>query len=311
MDQLSIHVPGTARSFARITRLPLLARLQVANPDAELRGLQYAFDRAARGAHRLVHSIFGQPAPAALEISFADRSTLGISVDARMPHYVEFVSRSLHGGYRPLETLLLDAMLPQARVFFDVGAQWGYFTWLALTNPGFKGTVYSFEQSPALVAELERIRDGGRFNDVHVMPYGLADYDGVATQDASRNRTPISVKRLDDLDLPPPDLIRIGTPGLERAMLEGASATIRAHLPAIMFGSLNPLSEDAPILFDLLRDNGYRFHVVQATESGVALSPAAPETVFGPGDLFAAPQSRLAALLGDHHIADPPSTTSV
>lgn len=326
MDQLSIHIPGEPRQFAAITHLPPLARFQVRHPDVKPRGVRRLAAKGIRIAYRLYHNIFGQPAPAALELVCRDRSTVGIAVDGGKAIYIDFASRQRHGGYEPEGTLLIDALLPGAATFYDVGANWGYFTWLAATTLRFKGTVYCFETAPALVAELERVRNGARFAHVEIMPFGLSDRDenvpvpkgqsglqGADSGISRRNGKP-AVRRLDDLGLPPPDLVRIDGSHHARAALEGGSATVRAHRPAILFECREAGCEDMHILFDLLRDNEYLFHVVHRTETGIALSPANvsdPDAIPAPCALLAAPHRRLASLLADRHVADPQAATGV
>lgn len=313
MDRQIIDIPADRRRFATIAHLPSTSRLEVGNPLVPPAGIRRFAARAALPARVIVHGIFGRPVHGALELTLADRSTVGIAIDGTSPLYIGYASHERHGGYRPADTLLLDAILPRAKLFYDIGAGWGYFTWLAATNPGFDGTVFSFEISPSRVSELEKIRTAARFANVQIMPYGLLDFDGSLAiaggrrglisrlvPAASRGTSEASVRRLDNLGLPAPDLIRISAGDHVRSALEGGSATIRTHRPAILFECRADLDDDAAILFDMLRSNEYLIYSVAPSATGVTLTridTMRPMTIPGPASLFAAPRSRLSVFM--------------
>jgi len=60
------------------------------------------------------------------------------------------------GQYEPQETCLLRELLHPGDTFFDVGANWGYFTLLAAEQVGAGGRVVSIEADPRIFAMLER-----------------------------------------------------------------------------------------------------------------------------------------------------------
>ena len=78
-----------------------------------------------------------------------------------------FISESIErdGVWEPLETQLILATLRPGDVFFDVGANIGYYSVIASTVVGAEGRVVSFEPDPANFALLSRnIRLNGVMN---------------------------------------------------------------------------------------------------------------------------------------------------
>lgn len=122
------------RQFATIARLPYLARLQVRDPGVKPRGLDRLVSKAARSAWTLLHYRLGLPARGEMTFTFAAGKSARVGIDAARALYIDYASRDAHGGYEPAETLLIDAILPKIRVFYDIGADWGYYSWLAATS---------------------------------------------------------------------------------------------------------------------------------------------------------------------------------
>jgi FkbM family methyltransferase len=90
------------------------------------------------------------------------------------------------------------------------------------------------------------------FATVRIMPFGLSDTNGTApiSDDANGhlsrivnagmpNSTLATVRRLDDLDIPLPDLIKIDVEDHERAVLEGAASVIKTSQPAFPAAACN------------------------------------------------------------------------
>jgi FkbM family methyltransferase len=60
------------------------------------------------------------------------------------------------GLYEPQETLLLKSLLSPGDTFVDVGAHWGYFSFLAAQRVGSGGRVLSIEADPRIFETLAR-----------------------------------------------------------------------------------------------------------------------------------------------------------
>ena len=70
--------------------------------------------------------------------------------DARKPHFGNLYFNADPAGYEPDVSALLSALLKDQRVFFDIGANWGYFTLYASALPAFSGNIHAFEPAPIL-----------------------------------------------------------------------------------------------------------------------------------------------------------------
>ena len=103
---------------------------------------------------------------------------------------------------------------------------------------------------------------------------------GLARIAPSGRGLPIERARLDDLNLPPPRLIKIDVEGHEAEMLKGAIRTISAAKPLIVFESWR--ERDAPQVtlepFQLLHEWGYRFYQPTwlADSAAGAYAPSSP-----------------------------------
>jgi FkbM family methyltransferase len=65
-------------------------------------------------------------------------------------------------------------------VFFDIGANMGYYTLIAAKKVGPTGRVDSFEPSPRMFNELKFNLELNKFNNVHINNIALGDEPGVA-----------------------------------------------------------------------------------------------------------------------------------
>ena len=308
-----MEIQSARRTFATVSRLPWLARMQVRDPDLKPKGAKRIFTKVVRLAWTLLYHRLGLSARGSIVFYTHDGTTINVTVDATKALYIDYASRAAHGGYELAETLLIDAILSRASVFYDVGANWGYFSWLAATSDAFDGRIFSFEISPSMVKELEAIRTGAGFSTVRIMPFGLSDTNGTApiSDDANGhlsrivnagmpNSTLATIRRLDDLDIPLPDLIKIDVEDHERAVLEGAASLIKASRPVILFECREPKSPDNMAIIEMLAKLDYVLHYISVSADGVKLSaidtsqPAFPAAAC---NIFACPKDRLTAWL--------------
>jgi FkbM family methyltransferase len=138
-------------------------------------------------------------------------------------------------------------------VVVDVGASTGSYSLLTTLHPGMR--VFAFEPNPSVYEILlENIKRNGV--EDRVTPYCIALYDedgkarlsvpkdigasGLATLSQSPLRfkakrvVEIETRRLDDIEVPPPDFIKIDTEGAEVLVLRGGKQTIREHHPVML-----------------------------------------------------------------------------
>lgn len=155
----------------------------------------------------------------------------------------------------PVQHAISDALKP-GDVFYDVGANVGFFTLIAARKVGGAGAVYAFEPVPAnarLAASNAR-RNG--LANVRVMQLAIAERSGegrlteavhaggatlsttTPPPDARRTITVPQVS-VDDLvfreALPRPDVVKVDVEGTEIAVLDGMARTLAEHAPTVIF----------------------------------------------------------------------------
>lgn len=184
------------------------------------------------------------------------RGNFGIVLDGQV-RWVPITTRNGHietvftwpiNSYEPTVRALIDTFLPQDGVFFDIGANWGYYTTFAASRPGFSGQIVSFEPFPPTYRDLAHVLDqAGLGAQVKAMNMALSDQDG-EVQMAIPHHTghaqaqvggeglgqSVAARRLDGLDLPTPDLIKLDVEGHELSALSGAEKVLTGHKPVVV-----------------------------------------------------------------------------
>ncbi len=181
----------------------------------------------------------------------------GLAFDMRYLPIAHAHLGSIAGGN--LESAVQEAMvrhLPRGGVFFDVGANLGFFSLLAAHLSGLDaGRVYAFEAAPD---NAEAIRVNAALNaipNVEVLAVAVADRAGrgrlQVVDDQSWSKladygehpfteriVDVELVAIDDLvasgRVPPPDLVKIDVEGAELAVLAGMRETLARHRPAII-----------------------------------------------------------------------------
>ncbi len=193
------------------------------------------------------------------------------------------------------------------RVAYDVGANDGSHTLALRRRVGEAGRVYAFEPEPESFARLTRVVALNRLANVAVFALALGDETGVARMavptvgsgvelaatldpelqgSLGPERTAIEIEvpvmRLDEwaseMDLAPPDFVKIDVEGLEVAVLDGAADTIASARPQLFIEIHGADGEgktaNARGVIERLAPLGYRFRHL---ESGAEVTPDAPE----------------------------------
>jgi len=125
-------------------------------------------------------------------------------------------------------------------VFYDVGANIGCFTCIMAGNGA---NVYSFEPDSQALRELNRNLELNSLS-AEVYNYALSDSseskpfmakkgpDGKQRID-TKSETCVEAKRADELDIEPPDIVKIDTEGHELRVLKGMSNLIQEKTPLL------------------------------------------------------------------------------
>ncbi len=166
---------------------------------------------------------------------------------------------SAEGGYpgyllgtsEPQEQAILERHLGPGSVFYDIGANVGFFAVLAGGLVGATGSVWAFEPAPASAARARANAQRNGFAHVTVVEAAVGASRGRATltfgassaEDrldggAQEGGVVVDVIGVDEwraeCGAPPPTLVMIDVEGAELDVLEGMRATLERHRPTIV-----------------------------------------------------------------------------
>jgi len=200
--------------------------------------------------------------------------TRTVSFNGRNAQFHALYDPQYRYGYEVETAWLLTRLCRGEKNFYDVGANWGYFSLLLAASPDFAGHCYAFEPNPSSFADLDSvIVQAGVQDKVHARQIGLGAtraslhitqanrfLSGLARLSSEGQGPLIPVEPLDELDLPPPNVIKIDAEGMELAIFQGASRLLKMVRPVLVFENFlnpqNPESTLAPI--ELLLACGYQ-----------------------------------------------------
>lgn len=216
-----------------------------------------------------------------------------VPVDMRNSQLIGADRESFPDGYEPDVAAALELLLPDGGTFLDAGANWGYFALLAALRPGFHGQVVAIEPAPRPADDLDALATALALPiQRHRLALGDADGMAVLSQplmtggaslvDAPAG-TPVPVRRLDGLDLPAPDVIKLDVEGAELAALRGGARLLERHRPAIIMECRTDTpGGDWASPLHLLAGHGYRLFALEAqvehaaARSLLSLTPMTP-----------------------------------
>ncbi len=209
-------------------------------------------------------------------VTVASGPTSGFRLDVR------YSSNDYRSGTVELPVqLALASLLRPGDVFFDVGANIGFFTLLASRSVGPRGSLYAFEARPdiARAAETNLRRNGvlGTVLSVAVgdsdgtVPLLIAAHPGGSTIEPSMAVDTVRTLMVEQVSVdsllssglvPPPNVVKIDVEGAERAVLRGMSDTLKWHQPTLVFelddADEARLESQYAEIRDQLADSGYR-----------------------------------------------------
>lgn len=155
----------------------------------------------------------------------------------------------------PVQHALADK-LKLGDVFYDIGANVGFFTVIAAKLVGEKGFVYAFEPVPENVTCIQSNIKSNNFSNVNLDTRAvsshtgkgeliLADYSGGATLSEAdkppdmKGVIPVDLVSIDDLmadhKMRPPSLVKIDVEGAELSVLLGMKQTIQEYKPMLIY----------------------------------------------------------------------------
>lgn len=189
------------------------------------------------------------------------------------------------GRYEPRECALMAEFAGESRVFFDIGANIGWYSLLFSKRfPALE--THAFEPLPRTFRYLERHVELNGCRNIRLHNRGLSDKDGElefflnpagSANAASANHTPgqaveilkCPVGRLDDFVRESgavPDFIKCDVEGAELFVFRGAVETLRRHRPAVFTEMLRKWAADFHYhpneIIELFGDLGYRCYSI-------------------------------------------------
>ncbi len=191
-------------------------------------------------------------------------------------HILYFKAYAL--GYEPQVSALFDLITPAKGVFFDIGSNWGWFTLMLASRPGFEGRINAFEPFPSTFADLSSmVGQAGITDRVRCHNLALLDrtgpvsmylpdhiHSGCATvaPDGKGGNPSIQTSTLDSFSAEPPDVMKVDVEGTELQVFKGGRELLKKHTPMIVFENKRDKDDISqtmqPIL--LLEQLGYVFY---------------------------------------------------
>lgn len=148
--------------------------------------------------------------------------------------------------------------LKQGDVFYDIGANVGFFSLIAARLVGASGQVYAFEPVPANASLIQKNAEINNLRNITVFQKAISDNNGkgdliqtehpggakLSVVDTPLNSPikmiiPVEVISIDGLlinrDILPPKLVKIDVEGAEIQVLKGMSTTIGKYKPLVIY----------------------------------------------------------------------------
>ena len=201
---------------------------------------------ASRVGFYIGHSIWPWPVMGTAEVDVGE-STRSFRFDARNRMFSAVYFDQFSAGYEPPVMALIDALMPDDGVFFDIGSNWGYYSVYLAARPGFRGRIHAFEPWPQTFHDLTSTVAQLNFAEsitCHNIALGAAEqtgnmrcgsHSGNAHICHGNGGVKLPIRPLDELDVPTPHILKVDTEGHEEAVFRGARRTLTKSRPMIVF----------------------------------------------------------------------------
>jgi FkbM family methyltransferase len=185
-------------------------------------------------------------APGKLQVKVGEEER-SARFDARNRQFSALYFDIFSSGYEPEFTTIIDALVPDDGVLYDIGSNWGFFAIHLASRSKFRGRVHAFEPWPSTHVDLSRlVKDLDLGSRISCHPIALSNSSGHASMQSPGHSglahiseddqgTRIQTATLDDLDFEPPTLIKIDAEGAEEKILQGGRRFLAEHHPMILF----------------------------------------------------------------------------
>ncbi|HYC64221.1 MAG TPA: FkbM family methyltransferase [Reyranellaceae bacterium] len=181
-------------------------------------------------------------------------------------------SLAMAGEFARAEVEFLGEQLPEDGVMFDIGANLGTVS-IPIARHRPKARLFAFEAQPGIHHLLGRnvaLNGLGNVQTFHcavgesdgeiAFPAppltSVGNFGGVGRDAKVKQMGAVPMRRLDSLDLPPPNLIKIDVEGFDLEVVQGALGLLRRHKPVLFYEALR--ASKTAQLNTLLAGEGYR-----------------------------------------------------
>ena len=189
----------------------------------------------------------------------------------------------LLGGMELAVQTTVTGRLRPGQVFYDLGANIGFYSLLAARCIGAQGKVFSFEPDAATAARLRRNVARNGIGNITVVEAGVWSASGTLRFHPADESSPdrgvgtfvgeagdggreLPTVALDDFVMgAPPDAIKCDVEGAEMEAMRGAEKLLRAHHPWILCEIHS--QENGRALREFLGGIGYTFEIVDANHT--------------------------------------------
>jgi len=189
-------------------------------------------------------------------------------------------AKQYENGYEPETAHLIDLLVGDEGIFYDIGSNWGYFSLYVASRPSFQGIVYAFEPVPSTYLDLiSVVKQANLESKIKCYQVALSDKVGIGemifpdkvhsgwatliekTNPNSKNT--VKLITIDELHAPDPDVIKVDAEGSEEKIFIGADKLLTNKKPMLIFESWIYRNEVDKTLrvFDFLKRKGYRFFI--------------------------------------------------
>lgn len=204
----------------------------------------------------------------------AGGKTQTIQFDGRNLQFRALYDPAYQHGYEVETGLLMRKLCRGKGAFWDVGANWGYFSLLAASFPEFQGEIEAFEPNPNTFHDLTRtVEQAGMTARIQLRNQGIgaeacemvvAECDrfnsGLSQLKKGGEGKKIPVVTLDSVGADRPWFIKIDAEGMELDILRGAAKTLGTARPFVVFENFLEVDDTAKTFapVEFLRAQNYR-----------------------------------------------------
>ena len=219
---------------------------------------------------KCLFKIFKQEGTAVIKLI---NECLPFNVNLKNTQYHAIYFDKFKNGYEPDVLSLIDLLLPTNGIFYDIGSNWGIFSIYALCLSENNRTVYSFDAQKEVLDDLINLKKEhiDIFRNLNIINLTLGSKDneiisfesldqfhsGLFRRSLSRCCVQLETKKLDNLDIKKPDLIKIDIEGMESDVILGARNLISTSKPYIIVE--NPTTDySKKVLTKISKSLGYK-----------------------------------------------------